>query len=173
MSGDVIVRVVGDGNTVTLLCDPEQAASLREREQARADRQAAERSWARANPYRYAEGGTAAFEAAQDRQSLVFFGWLSVPVLAAIVWVFSATGLPDGFVLGLVTLMLGAALIAAIVVVPAAVVVAIPALIHALVLEHRDEGAARIRAAPREQVRRLAAETAENDRRLTELGIEI
>ena len=173
MAGDVIVRVDGDGNTVTVLCDPEQAAALREQEQARADRQAAERSWARANPYRYAEGGTDAFEAADARQSLVFVGWLSVPVLAAIVWGFSETGLPGGFLANLFALVLGAALIGAIVAIPAAVLIAIPALIHVLVLEHRDEKAARMRAAPREQARRLAAETAENDRRLNELGIEI
>lgn len=173
MAGDVVVRVVGDGNTVAVVCDPEQAAVLSEREQAQADRQAAERSWAHTNPYRYAEAGTAAFQAAENRRSLLFAGWVSVPVLAAIVWVFSATGLPEGVILALVTLALGAALIAAIAVVPAALVVAIPALIHALVLEHRDEKAARTRAAPRERAQRLAAETAENDRRLTELGIEI
>lgn len=173
MSGDVIVRVDGDGNTVTVVCDPEQAAALREQQQARADRQAAERAWARANPYRYAEDGTAAFEAADARRYLIFMGWLTVPVVAAIVWAFSTTGLPEGFILGLITLVLGAALIGVIVAVPAAVAVAVPVLIHVLVLEHRDEKAAKLRAAPREQAQQLAAETAENDRRLSELGIKL
>lgn len=173
MAGDVIVRVDGDGNSVTVLCDREQAALLREQQQAQANRQAAERSWARANPYRYAEGGTEAFEAADARRSAVFVGWLAIPVLGAIGWGFSTIALPGGFLTNLITLVLGAALIGAVVAVPAGVLVAIPALIHAVVLEHRDERAARIRAATREHAQRLAAETVDNDRRLSELGIEI
>lgn len=173
MAGDVIVHVDGDGNTITVVCDPAQAAALREQEQERARREAAERSWARANPYRYAEGGTAAFDAADARQSLVIGGWIAAPVLVAVVWAFTTVGLPGGFLANVITLVLGAAVIAAISVIPAAVLVAIPALVHVLVLEHRDEKAARLRAAPRERAQQLHAETVENDRRLHELGIDI
>jgi hypothetical protein len=173
MAGDVIVHVDGDGNGVTVLCDPAEVEALREQQRERARRQAAEESRARANPYRYAEGGTAAFEAAGDRQSLVFAGWVAVPLLVAVVWAFAHIGLPGGLVTNVITLVLATMLVVAVLVVPVAVLVAIPALIHVAVLDGRDEKQARLRAESRERAERLARETAENDRRLAELGVDL
>ena len=173
MAGDVIVQVDGDGNSVTVLCDPAEVEAIREQQRERARRQAAEESWARANPYRYAEGGTAAFEAADVRQTLVFAGWVAVPLVAAVVWVFAQIGLPGGVVANVITLVLGTALVVAVLAVPAAVLVAVPALIHVAVLDSRDEKVARQRAEPSERAERLARETAENDRRLAELGVDL
>ena len=174
------IHVQGDGNTVVVVCDADPAQALRaQREEARrrqrevARRQADERAWARAHPYLYSERGSAAYEDADSRRTLVLAAWTAVPVLVAVVWTFVSVGLPGGFLANLLVLAIGSVLVGAIAAIPAMVVVAVPAMVHVAVLDGRDEKAARLRAQPRERAERLARETAENDRRLAALGVDL
>lgn len=175
-----LVHVDGDHNTVVVICDAEEAEAFRQRElearrreeQARR-REAQERAWAKAHPYLYAERGRAAFEDADQRSTMVLGAWTAVPLLVAIVWTFVSTGLPEGLLAKVLTLLIGSALVVAIAVIPAVLLVGIPAMIHVAVLDSRDETAARLRAEPRERAERLARETAQNDRRLAELGVDL
>lgn len=175
-----MVHIDGDHNTVVVICDAEEAEAVRQRElearrrEQQARRRAAqERGWAKAHPYLYAERGRSAFEDAQARSTTLLTLWTAVPVVTAIVWTFVSTGLPEGLLAKTLTLLIGSALVGAIAVVPAMLVVGIPAMIYTAVLDSRDEKAARLRAEPDERAARLARETAENDRRLAELGVEL
>jgi len=175
-----MVQIDGDHTTVVVICDPDEVEAYRqhESEARRRDEQARQRTtraqaWAKAHPYLHAERGRAAFEAAEARSTMLLTLWTAVPVLVAIVWTFASTGLPEGFLAKVLTLLIGSALVGAIAVIPALLVVGIPAMVHAVVLDSRDEKAARRRAEPRERAERLARETAENDRRLAELGVDL
>ena len=154
--------------TARRLAEAEHRHAIAGRE--RAEQEAA---WARNNPNRYAEGGTDAFLRARARGSRILFWWVAGPVLVTIVWSLWSVGLPEGFLASLFMIGIGAVVIAAVVVIPAMILAILPAVIHNAVLDHRDERAARTRAEPRKRAERLARETAENDRRLRELGLDL
>ena len=131
------------------------------------------RRWITAHPYLYAEGGDEAFLRAKARQQHVVATWVVFPVVAAIVAAFSHVPPPGGLLSTVVVIAIGATFVGALAVVPSVLLMALPAMIHATALDHRDERRARWRAEPRERRARLALETAANDRRLQALGIEL
>lgn len=132
-----------------------------------------EQAWARRNPFRYAEQGAEAFEQSESRDSAVLASWTAVPVLLFVGWALTVMDWSGSVLTNVAAVLIGVPLLVLLAAIPTVILVAIPAAIHAVVLETRDERSARRRLEPRMLAERVARETAENDRRLHALGIEV
>lgn len=156
---------------VEVACRPSVEERARvERERRRAQ---AERAWARTHPYLYAEDGAEAHAASEERTSWITGLGIVGSLLAAVIWALASIALPDGLLANAFVIVIVAAVVGAVLIVPATMVAALLAGIVSGIADWRAERAARQRAEPRERAERLARETAENDRRLSELGIDL